>query len=154
MAGQLPRIPSLLLIMGLMIPFTLSSSLSLGLLANDARPASWQDVGAFPSGAKSVDPMEIHQWIEKAKLAASDGSGMDLFGTAVAVNADTIVAGALRDFLGNGLLGSAYVFEKPAEGWVDMTETVKLTASDGAQGSAYVFSFERQLPTYLPLIAR
>jgi hypothetical protein len=28
--------------------------------------------------------------------------------------------------------GSAYVFVKPAGGWANMTETAKLTASDGA----------------------
>ena len=36
---------------------------------------------------------------------------------------------ALRRDLGPG---AAYVFEKPAGGWVNMTETAKLTASDGA----------------------
>jgi len=57
----------------------------------------------------------------------------DFFGTSVAVSGDTVVVGALHaEIGGNESQGSAYVFVKPAEGWVDTTETAKLTASDGA----------------------
>jgi hypothetical protein len=46
------------------------------------------------------------------------------------------VVGARRDDIGrNSHQGSAYVFVKPPGGWAGtLTETAKLTASDGAGG--------------------
>ena len=73
-------------------------------------------------------------WTQEAKLTASDGSIMDQFGASVSIDGDTLVIGARYD--GNDQ-GSAYVFEKPVGGWGDMTETAKLTASDGAFNSQF-----------------
>lgn len=50
------------------------------------------------------------------------------FGRSVAISGDTIVVG---DPAFDSLPGTAYVFVKPAGGWVNMTETATLTASDG-----------------------
>jgi hypothetical protein len=70
---------------------------------------------------------------QTAKLMASDGAASDYLGNSVAVSGDRVVVGAYIDDIGsNANQGSAYVFEKPASGWADMTETAKLTASDGA----------------------
>lgn len=69
---------------------------------------------------------------ETAKLTASDGVMADWFGWSVAIDGDTIVVGSLGGTYGVSTKpGSTYVFIKPAEGWVDMTQTAKLTASDG-----------------------
>ena len=67
-----------------------------------------------------------------AKLTASDGAAVDRFGQSVAVDGDTVVVGAHWDDDNGWLSGSAYVFAKPASGWATVTETAKLTASDGA----------------------
>jgi hypothetical protein len=49
-----------------------------------------------------------------------------------------VVVGAVGDDIGaNGDQGSAYVFVKPGGGWANMTETAKLTASDGAAGDEF-----------------
>lgn len=64
---------------------------------------------------------------ETATLTASDGGLSNWFGISVAISGDTIVVGAESAPGG----GAAYVFVKPVSGWVDMTETAKLTASDG-----------------------
>ena len=66
---------------------------------------------------------------ESARLVASDTANFDLLGWSVAMNEDTIVAGAP----GVGTLnGAVYVFEKPAAGWSGMlTERAKLVGSDG-----------------------
>jgi hypothetical protein len=64
-----------------------------------------------------------------AKLTASDGAVNDLLGSAVAINGNTVVAGS---YFANSSQGAAYVFVQPESGWTDMTETAKLTASDGA----------------------
>ncbi|HMX25272.1 MAG TPA: putative Ig domain-containing protein [Blastocatellia bacterium] len=72
-------------------------------------------------------------WGEVKKLAASDGAAGDHFGSAVAVDGDTIVAGAFLGKVGaNSLQGSAYVFSRNQGGANNWGEVKKLTASDGA----------------------
>ncbi len=69
-----------------------------------------------------------------AKLTPSDGAEYNELGYSVAVSSDggTIVAGAPNATIGsNSQQGAAYVFVKPRGGWANMTQTAKLTASDG-----------------------
>jgi FG-GAP repeat protein len=76
-----------------------------------------------------------------AKLAPSDGG--EGFGTAVAIAGNVIVVGAANAsnlFQPESGPGAAYVFVKPSGGWTDMTETAKLTASDGQPGDAFGYS--------------
>lgn len=74
---------------------------------------------------------------QTAKLTASDGQRGDLFGATVAISDDTIVVGAP---FANMSQGAVYVFLKPASGWANMTETAKLTASDGMAQDEFGFS--------------
>jgi hypothetical protein len=76
------------------------------------------------------------QLTETAKLKASDGEAGDGLGRAAAVSGDTVVVGAWRDEVGGRQgQGSAYVFVEPAGGWAaELTESAKLTASDGETG--------------------
>src|ERR1051326_1340287 len=70
---------------------------------------------------------------ETAKIAASDGYVGDDFGASVAVSGNTIAVGAPYAYIsGNLEQGAGYVFVQPQGGWANMTETAKLTASDGA----------------------
>jgi hypothetical protein len=73
-----------------------------------------------------------------AKLTPSDnGEG---FGTSVAISGNTVVVGAANTSNFNAPAagpGAAYVFVAPAGGWTNMTETAKLTASDGKPGDAF-----------------
>jgi hypothetical protein len=78
-------------------------------------------------------PVTIDPWIQKAKLTASDGAQNDKFGYSVAISGNTVVVGAD----GAEPSGAVYVFTRPGTGWADMTETAKLTPSDG--GYAYAF---------------
>jgi hypothetical protein len=75
---------------------------------------------------------------QTATLSSSDsGEG---FGTSVAISGDIIVVGAANtsNFKAQAATpGAVYVFVKPAGGWKDMTETAKLTASDGLPGDAF-----------------
>ncbi|MBA3913785.1 MAG: hypothetical protein H0X25_07995 [Acidobacteriales bacterium] len=71
-----------------------------------------------------------------AKLTASDGIvGFESFGDAVALDGNTIVVGdetaSTGQCQGPCQQGAAYVFVKPAGGWHNMTQTAKLTPSDG-----------------------
>jgi len=70
-----------------------------------------------------------------AKLTASDGVANDYFSHFVSISGDTVVAGAYQD---DSNRGSAYVFVKPVGGWSgNLTQTAKLTASDGVAGDQF-----------------
>jgi hypothetical protein len=87
---------------------------------------------------------------QTATLTPSDGG--EGFGTSVAISGDTIIVGAANasnqhrrnhaqtpDPQTQGP-GAAYIFVKPSSGWSDMTETAKLTASDGVGGDAFGYN--------------
>ena len=78
---------------------------------------------------------------QTAKLTASDGAADDWFGYSVSISGNTVVVGAPVATVGdNNSQGAAYVFTEPASGWADMTQTAKLTASDGAADDGFGFS--------------
>ena len=58
----------------------------------------------------------------------------------MAIDGDTAVITAPYDDDNGTDSGSAYVFQKPPGGWVNMTETAKLLASDGAAGDRFGMS--------------
>ena len=90
-------------------------------------------------GAAFVFSRSADVWTQKYKLKSNGAVQDDGFGTSVAFDGETIVVGAPLD---DSKKGAAYLFVKPGEGWdnpngtntVDLTETAKLTASDGAGG--------------------
>jgi FG-GAP repeat protein len=84
---------------------------------------------------------------ETAKLTASDGVLRDELGYSVAINGDTVAAGAPQ-YLETGPIGKAYVFVEPAGGWKDMTQTAELTAPD-ALSSGIGFSIALSANTVL-----
>jgi uncharacterized repeat protein (TIGR01451 family) len=91
--------------------------------------------------AGATYPLTIDPFIQQAKLTASDGEGDDDFGISIAISGDTVVVGAVRDDIGGVVdQGSAYVFVKLGDGWGDMTQAAKLTASDGAADDEFGIS--------------
>jgi hypothetical protein len=66
---------------------------------------------------------------ERARLNATD-TGTNL-GQSVAMSGRTIVGGA--EYF-NGFQGAAYVFVEPQTGWANVTQTARLTPSDGKEG--------------------
>ena len=84
-------------------------------------------------GAAYVFTRSGTTWTEQQKLTASDGKANDLFGTSVAIDGDTVVAGAPGDG-GTANSGAAYVFTRSGTTW---TEQQKLTASDGAANDLF-----------------
>jgi hypothetical protein len=90
-------------------------------------------VGAYGdafTGPAYVFRYDGSDWVEEAKLTASDGAAGDLFGSSVAVSGDTAVVGAHHD----DHFGSAYVFRYDGSDWV---EEAKLTASDAAPSPSF-----------------
>ncbi len=74
------------------------------------------------------DPLAADAWTQTARLTANDGAAWDNLGWSVAVSGDIVVVGASGD---DAQKGSVYIFTRPGAGWMDMTQTAKLTASDG-----------------------
>ncbi|HTA22162.1 MAG TPA: hypothetical protein VK763_01415 [Terriglobales bacterium] len=69
---------------------------------------------------------------QTAELTASDGQSNDYFGYGVAISGNTVLVGSPQATInGNQQQGAAYVFVMPTNGWTNMTQTAKLTASDG-----------------------
>ncbi len=138
--------------------------------------AFYDDDNGSNSGSAYVYEKVNGVWTE-TKLTASDAAKNDRFGYSVSVYDNTAVIGAFYDDDNGSNSGSAYVFEKNStSGNWTQTETVKLTASDGAvddyfgrsvsvynntavigafydddkgtnSGSAYVFSVDTTSPT-------
>ena len=75
-----------------------------------------------------------------AKLTASDAAMNDRLGWSVAVDGGTVLAGAYWEDENGSNSGSVYLFTKPSGSWVSATETVKLTAPDGAAGDFFGYS--------------
>ncbi|MGD8500126.1 MAG: FG-GAP repeat protein [Phycisphaerales bacterium] len=67
-------------------------------------------------------------WVEQAKLTASDGTTDDNFGFAVSISGNRVIVGAPFDDDNGDNSGSAYIFERDGENWV---QQAKLIASDG-----------------------
>ena len=90
----------------------------------------------YNSGSAYVFEKPVGGWsgtvAQTAKLLPSDGLADGEFGFSVSIDGDTIVVGMSHDDDNGGDSGSAYVFQKPVGGWVDMTQTAKLLPSDGA----------------------
>ncbi|HOR97207.1 MAG TPA: FG-GAP repeat protein [Kiritimatiellia bacterium] len=78
------------------------------------------------SGSAYVFTRDGTNWIQQAKLTASDGANYSYFGSAVALSDDTALVGA---YMAVNAAGSAYVFTRDGTNW---PQQAKLTAADGA----------------------
>jgi len=89
--------------------------------------ADQSDDAGFASGSAYVFVKTGEAWVEQAKLLASDADVADRFGAHVAIHENTIVVGAVEDDDEQNNSGSAYVFTKKDDVWV---EQAKLVAKD------------------------
>ncbi|EJK71063.1 hypothetical protein THAOC_07530, partial [Thalassiosira oceanica] len=87
------------------------------------------DDNGSDSGSAHVFVRSGEGWTHQAKLLAQDGATGDLFGYSVAIDGDSIVAGAYGDINNRDLSGSAHVFVRSGGEWVHQA---KLLAPDGA----------------------
>jgi Ca2+-binding RTX toxin-like protein len=94
------------------------------------------DDGEF-SGSAYLFSQSADGWVETAKLTASDASAGDALGSSVAVAGDIVLIGATGDDDNAPHSGSAYVFSRSGDSWL---ETAKLTASDAAAGDYFGYS--------------
>lgn len=115
-----------------------------------------QESGSIQTGAAYIFKRDGTNWIQEAKLTASDGTIWDQFGFSVSISGDYAIVGAPGQY---DSTGAAYVFKRDGTTW---TQQQKLTGGtqgafgisvsieddyalvgahgdDGLRGSAYVF---------------
>lgn len=95
------------------------------------------DCAAGPNcGAAYIYRRQGTNWIEEAKLRASDAAAYDYFGNWVCADGDIAAVGAKRDDCADGLpdCGSVYVFRFDGSRWI---EEAKLTASNAAENDQF-----------------
>ncbi|UCD75146.1 MAG: hypothetical protein JSV91_15355, partial [Phycisphaerales bacterium] len=90
--------------------------------------AKYTDDQGADSGAAYVFRLDDPDWVEEAKLLASDGAAELWFGYTVAISGDAVLIGAPRDDDCGTWSGSAYVFRFDGSSWF---EQQKLLAADG-----------------------
>jgi hypothetical protein len=83
----------------------------------------------FDCGAVYIFTRSETGWVQQAKLTASDAAGSDFFGSAIAIDGETIIVGAAGvDCPPAEDCGAAYIFTHNETGW---SQQAKLTATDG-----------------------
>jgi nucleoside-specific outer membrane channel protein Tsx len=88
----------------------------------------------YGSGAAYMFRFDGSDWIEDAKLTASDGVEYDTLGQSVAVVGETALVGAPGDDVYGYSSGSAYVFRFNGTGWL---EEARLAPFDGAESDHF-----------------
>ncbi|MGE0128251.1 MAG: putative Ig domain-containing protein [Blastocatellales bacterium] len=99
--------------------------------------APFDDNAGGSSGSAYVFVRTGTVWSQQQKLTASDAGAGDSFGSALAIDAETIVVGAQFDDDAGGNSGSAYVFVRTGAVW---SQQQKLTASDAAGNDNFGYS--------------
>ena len=91
--------------------------------------APYDNTGNAMTGSAYVFDLNNGVWSQTAKLVAADGADFDFFGQSVSLSGGRALIGASFDDTGNGMTGSAYVFDLNNGVW---SQTAKLVATDGA----------------------
>lgn len=94
-----------------------------------------------PGGSAYIFERPIGGWTnstsQSAKLGPTGGATFDYFGNSLSISGDQAVVGSYLDDDNGSASGSAYVFEKTSANWSNMTQTAKITASDGLASDGF-----------------
>lgn len=119
------------------------------LTANDAAPNDWfgtsvsidggyliigsalDDDGGENSGSAYIFKFDGINWIQEAKLTASDAAIQDEFGSSVSISGDYAIVSAHER---GASRGAAYIFKRSGSSW---TQTNLIIANDGADGDKF-----------------
>lgn len=93
--------------------------------------APWTDDHGTESGAAYIFKRDGNDWIQQAKLTASDGGVDNRYGISVAISGDYVLVGAFFDDDFGARSGSAYIYKRAGANWI---EQAILKADDGAEG--------------------
>jgi hypothetical protein len=91
------------------------------------------------SGSAYIFKYDGTNWIQEAKLTASDGQADDRFGEAVSIQDDIAIIGAFYHDTNLSNTGAAYIFKRNGTSWTQMT---KLTANDPAANDYFGHNLE------------
>ncbi|NOQ74252.1 MAG: T9SS type A sorting domain-containing protein [Crocinitomix sp.] len=97
----------------------------------------YNDDDGDDSGSAYIFELVGDTWVETQKLTASDATTNDYFGFSVSIFGDRAIVGAYQNDDSGSNSGSAYIFNKVGDTWVEIE---KITASDAAAGDAFGLS--------------
>ncbi|MCX6672049.1 MAG: FG-GAP repeat protein [Euryarchaeota archaeon] len=97
----------------------------------------YDDDNGIDSGSAYIFTRTGTTWTQQQKLLASDGTTGDLFGFPVTLNDDTVLIAAFFDDDNGNWSGSAYMFIRTGETWIQQQ---KLFASDLTDGDWFGYS--------------
>ncbi len=104
--------------------------ISVAITTNTAVVGAWYDDDSIEnSGAAYIFEYLSNDWVEVAKVKASDISSGSGYATSVAIENQTLVVGAASINNNDTHTGSAYVYEKSSGVW---SQTQKLIPTNGA----------------------
>jgi hypothetical protein len=109
----------------------LCAATAIGATAQTFIPVFNFDESNVPVIENSVN---VASWTPLAELAPSQNNNASSFGLSVSVSGRVAVVGSDAD---SDLTGAAYVFVQPSGGSKSVTQTAKLTASDGQPGDGF-----------------
>ncbi|KPA12837.1 Dystroglycan-type cadherin-like domain protein, partial [Candidatus Magnetomorum sp. HK-1] len=89
------------------------------------------------SGSAYIFKKQGSEWLQSAKLTASDGAASDSFGLAVAMSGDYAIVGAYLDDASYTDQGSAYIYKRNNTGW---HQEYKIQASDRAASDRFGYA--------------
>ena len=102
--------------------------------------------GLAIAGAAYVFEREAGGWVERARLVAQGGQDLDQLGAAVAIDGDTLFAGAPLDDTAGADAGAVLVFEHDGGSWVQVAELhATVAAAEDWFGSSVAASSGRAL---------
>jgi FG-GAP repeat/Carboxypeptidase regulatory-like domain len=95
--------------------------------------ATFDDVGAnLDQGSAYIFVRSENRWSQQARLTADNGAAFDNLGNCVAISGDTVIVGAyFADVGGNANQGSAYIFARSDERWIQEAQFTANTALFG-----------------------
>ena len=99
--------------------------------------ATGDDDAGSGAGTAFVFDRQNGQWVETAKLIASDGSDRARFGAVVSINGDTIIVGAPEEDEKGTDAGAVYIFQTDSGAAGQWGQVAKLTAGDAAEGDQF-----------------
>lgn len=102
--------------------------------------APFHQLGNIRTGAAYIFKRPESGWIdmsESAILTPSDGNENAQFGDEVCVSDNSVFIGANADGEVGNKKGAVYIYKKPSESWADMTESLKLYASNGVNNDRF-----------------
>ncbi len=92
------------------------------------------DDNGTDSGSAYIFRRNENGWTQQAKLLPDDGAVGDYFGYSVSISGDYAIVGAYKDDDNGTDSGSAYIFQRTENGWIQMA---KLLSEDGAAGDSF-----------------